>query len=148
MYAIFEDGSRQYRVSVGDTVRLDHREVARKIGKLVPDYMVMGERGMADMGEMEMPIPDNTAPMMGGAGPFGSLGMGGMFTTVKVRRDQKPGDYKDPGWFKHPPGTLAYEFAGQLPDPARQQAPGAVAPAATKDVEVQIRKPAAGHSGH
>jgi large subunit ribosomal protein L21 len=28
MYAIFEDGSRQYRVSVGDTVRLDHREAA------------------------------------------------------------------------------------------------------------------------
>lgn len=28
MYAIFEDGSRQYRVSVGDKVRLDHREAA------------------------------------------------------------------------------------------------------------------------
>jgi large subunit ribosomal protein L21 len=28
MYAIFEDGSRQYRVSVGDTVRIDHREAA------------------------------------------------------------------------------------------------------------------------
>ncbi|HEY8504433.1 MAG TPA: 50S ribosomal protein L21 [Gemmataceae bacterium] len=27
MYAIFEDGSRQYRVSVGDRVRLDHRDV-------------------------------------------------------------------------------------------------------------------------
>lgn len=27
MYAIFEDGSRQYRVSVGDLVRIDHREV-------------------------------------------------------------------------------------------------------------------------
>ena len=26
MYAIFEDGSRQYRVSVGDTLRIDHRE--------------------------------------------------------------------------------------------------------------------------
>ena len=26
MYAIFEDGSRQYRVSIGDTVRIDHRE--------------------------------------------------------------------------------------------------------------------------
>ena len=26
MYAIFEDGSRQYRVAVGDTVRIDHRE--------------------------------------------------------------------------------------------------------------------------
>lgn len=47
---------------------------------------VMGERGMADMGEMEMPLPDNILPKMGG-----------MFTVVKVRRDQKPGDYKDPG---------------------------------------------------
>jgi len=28
MYAIFEDGSRQYRVSVGDKLQLDHREVA------------------------------------------------------------------------------------------------------------------------
>lgn len=28
MYVIFEDGSRQYRVSVGDTVRLDHREAS------------------------------------------------------------------------------------------------------------------------
>ena len=28
MYAIFEDGSRQYRVSVGDRVRIDHREAA------------------------------------------------------------------------------------------------------------------------
>ena len=37
--------------------------------KLVPDYMVMGERGMADMGEMEMPLPDNTLPMMSGQGP-------------------------------------------------------------------------------
>jgi hypothetical protein len=34
-----------------------------------PDYMVMGERGMADMGEMEMPLPDNTVPMMTGKGP-------------------------------------------------------------------------------
>jgi large subunit ribosomal protein L21 len=27
MYAIFEDGSRQYRVSVGDSLRIDHREI-------------------------------------------------------------------------------------------------------------------------
>lgn len=26
MYAIFEDGSRQYRVMVGDTVKLDYRD--------------------------------------------------------------------------------------------------------------------------
>jgi large subunit ribosomal protein L21 len=28
MYAIFEDGSRQYRVTPGDVVRLDYREAA------------------------------------------------------------------------------------------------------------------------
>jgi len=26
-------------------------------GKLVPDYMAMGASGMAEMGEMEMPMP-------------------------------------------------------------------------------------------
>ena len=135
-------------------IGVDHRDVARKISKLVPDYMVMGERGMADMGEMEMPVPDNTAPMIGGKGPFGGVEMGGMFTTVKVRRDQKPGDYKDPGWFRHPQGTVAYELTGQLSEPAREQSRAQGPPAAgvaagtNKDVEVQIRKPAAGHSGH
>src|SRR4051812_28258157 len=109
-------------------IGVDHKDVARKISKLVPDYMVMGERGMADMDEMEMPLPDNTVPMMGGAGPFGSLGMGGMFTTVKVRRDQPRGNYQDPGWFKHPPGTLAYEFTGKLPEPARAAGPRPTAP--------------------
>lgn len=33
-----------------------------------------------------------------------------MFAVVKVRLDQKPGDYKDPGWFKHPEGTVAYDW--------------------------------------
>ena len=124
-------------------IGVDHRDVARKIAKLVPDYMVMGERGMADMGEMQMPLPDNTVPMMTGRGPFGGIEMGGMFTTVKVRREQKPGDYSDPGWFRHPPGTVAQEFTGQLPEPTRAKA----APAAA-DVEVRVRKPASGHSGH
>ena len=95
--------------SLPTMIGVDHRKVANKIVKLIPDYMVMGERGMADMGEMEMPIPDNTLPMMTGTGQFGSLEMGGMFTTVKVRKDQKPGDYKDPGWYKHPPRTVAFE---------------------------------------
>ena len=29
-------------------IGIDHRDVARKISNLIPDYMVMGERGMAD----------------------------------------------------------------------------------------------------
>jgi len=130
-------------------IGVDHREVARKITQLIPDYMVMGERGMADMTEMEMPLPDNTAPMMGGDGPFGSMEMGGMFTTLKVRRDQQPGDYRDPGWYRHPAGTVAYEFTGTLPPAQRGAAPAAPrAGAAPKDIEVQVRKPAAGHHGH
>jgi manganese oxidase len=96
-------------------IGVDHRGVVNKINKLIPDYMVMGERGMADMGEMEMPLPDNTLPMMSGQGPFGAVEMGGMFTVVKVRDGQKHGDYKDPGWYKHPKGTVAYEWTGAAP---------------------------------
>jgi hypothetical protein len=97
-----------------------------------------------------MPIPDNTAPMMTGAGPFGSVEMGGMFSVAKVRAGQKPGDYRDPGWFKHPPGTLAYEFTGQAPGAERQPGDGGSAmprSAPARDVEVQVRKPS-GHAGH
>ncbi|MGK5069422.1 multicopper oxidase family protein [Janthinobacterium sp. RT4P48] len=126
-------------------IGVDHQGVAAKINQLVPGYMVMGERGMADMGEMQMPIPDNTLPMMAGDGPFGAIGMGGMFTTVKVRKDQKPGDYRDPGWYKHPAGSVAYEWTGALPEPVRGQ--GAGKPAAKGGVEMTVRKPA-GHSGH
>ncbi|GGC01647.1 exported copper oxidase [Oxalicibacterium flavum] len=90
-------------------IGVDHRKIADKIIRIIPDYMVMGERGMADMGEMEMPIPDNTLPMMSGHGPFGPIEMGGMFTLVKVRKDQKPGDYTDPGWYRHPSGSVARE---------------------------------------
>jgi hypothetical protein len=92
--------------------------------------MLMGERGMADMGEMEMPLPDNTAPMMTGQGQYGSLEMGGMFTVFKVRRDQKPGDYSDPGPFKHPPGTVAYEWTGAPPGAVRASPPSPETPPA------------------
>jgi len=106
-------------------IGVDHRGVAERISKLIPDYMVMGERGMADMGEMEMPLPDNTLPMMTGAGPFGALEMGGMFTVVKVRDGQKAGDYLDPGWYAHPNGTQAYEWIGDLPQPTTAATPAA-----------------------
>jgi hypothetical protein len=111
----------------------------------MPDYMVMGERGMADMGEMEMALPDNTAPMMTGSGPYGGVEMGGMFSILKVRKDQKPGDYKDPGWYPQPPGTRAFEWTGALPEPARFQAEGKgsmpLAQPPHHDTQVQVRKP-------
>ncbi len=111
--------------NVPTMIGVDHRGIARKIIELVPDYMVMAERGMADMGEMEMPIPDNTVPMMTGQGPYGSLEMGGMFSVVKVRRDQPAGDYKDPGWYPMPKGTQAYEWTGAMAGaPARPTRPG------------------------
>jgi manganese oxidase len=126
-------------------IGVDHREVARKITKLIPDYMVMGERGMHDMTEMEMPLPHNTALMMAGNGPFGAIGMGGMFSTVKVRKGLAAGDYKDPGWFKQPAGTVAFEWTGPTAEPARFKAESSVP--AQPAVEVKARKPT-GHAGH
>ncbi len=133
-------------------IGVDHRDVVSKISKLIPDYMVMGERGMADMGEMEMPLPDNTVPMMTGQGPFGGVEMGGMFSVLKVRQDQAPGDYSSPPWYRHPSGSVAYEWTGALPAAATEPAPGkgsmpsAGVPA--EGIEVQIRKPVSGHSRH
>lgn len=72
--------------------------------------MAMGQHGMkehqqhTDSGHMRG--PDNTLAMMMGKGPFGNIGMGGMFTLVKVRDDLAPGDYRDPGWYAHPSGTV------------------------------------------
>ena len=129
-------------------IGVDHRGVAEKIATLVPDYMVMGEKG-GSMGDMEMPLPDNTLPMMTGQGPFGGIEMGGMFTLLKVRKDQKRGDYKDPGWYRHPAGTVAYEWKGEPPAAVRSRdAGGQAVPAANgPEVEVTVRKPQ-GHQGH
>jgi hypothetical protein len=93
---------------------------------------------------MEMPLPDNTLPMMTGQGPFGPAAMGGMFTLLKVRRGQKPGDYRDPGWYKHPPGTVAREFTGEVPPAPR---PAAAPAPASANPPLDVRKPT-GHEGH
>jgi hypothetical protein len=105
---------------------VDQSGVADRIGALMPDYMFMGmgEKGMAEMQEMAamgMKLPENTLPMMTGEGPFGPIEMGGMFTLLKVRDDQKPGDYADPGWYRHPPGTVAWRLEqGGDPAPAAE----------------------------
>jgi hypothetical protein len=96
--------------------------VAERVNNLVPGYMTMGDKGTA-MNGMQMPLPENTLPMMSGEGPFGGIDMGGMFTVVKVREGLARNDYKDPGWYQHPKGTLAHEWTGELPPAPR--APGA-----------------------
>ena len=94
---------------VPNMIGVDQSRVHKSLSNLLPGYMIMGERGMADMGEMIMPLPQNTLPMMTGDGQFGPIEMGGMFTVLKVRTDQKPGDYSDPGWYQYPKGTVSYE---------------------------------------
>jgi manganese oxidase len=123
-------------------IGVDHRGLVGRLQKLSPDYMVMGERGMADMKEMEMLIPEQTLPMMAGHGPHGPIGMGGMFTTLKVRHNQPRGDYSDPGWFSQPAGTRSFEWTGPLPEPARFAAERPDAP----KVEMEIRKPQGGQA--
>jgi FtsP/CotA-like multicopper oxidase with cupredoxin domain len=85
--------------------------VEEEMRAVLPGYMPMGGDGMAehqvhvDAGHMQG--PENTLPMMGGKGPFGNLEMGGMFTVIKVRDDLAPGDFRDPGWYRNPAGTVA-----------------------------------------
>jgi FtsP/CotA-like multicopper oxidase with cupredoxin domain len=80
-------------------------DVSKRVSKLIPGYMTMGESGMAGMGEMGMPVPRNSIPMLGATGKHGYIDMGGMFTILKVRDNLTT--YDDPGWYENPPGTLA-----------------------------------------
>jgi FtsP/CotA-like multicopper oxidase with cupredoxin domain len=104
--------------AMGHTTRnfvgADQKALAKAVRRLVPEYMPMGSNGMAEMGAMEMPMPANTLPMMTGSGQFGPMEMGGMFTVIKVRDGLAPHDYRDPGPYNHPPGTVAYEFTGAV----------------------------------
>jgi FtsP/CotA-like multicopper oxidase with cupredoxin domain len=114
--------------AMGHNVRtfigVDKRDLVRTLRRITsPDYMAMGSAGMAEMGDMEMPMPDNTLPMMSGFGQYGPMEMGGMFTVVKVREGISPGDYKDPGWYRHPAGTVAHEIDAPAA-PVRRQAQG------------------------
>jgi hypothetical protein len=102
------------------------KQLTRAIRNVVPDFIPMGSSGMAEMGAMEMPMPDNTLPMMTGFGQFGPLEMGGMFTVLKVRIELAANDYRDPGPYRHPEGTVAREFnADARPAPRRNDAPPA-----------------------
>ncbi len=59
--------------SVRTFIGAQHRDLVKAIRRVAsPDYMAMGSAGMAEMGEMEMPMPDNTLPMMTGFAQFGA----------------------------------------------------------------------------
>ena len=70
-----------------------------------------------------------------------------MFTVVKVRRDQKPRDYSDPGWYAQPEGThglradrcwaCRFARARSLPRRTNRETPQTMT----------VRKPAS-HGGH
>ncbi len=134
---------------VPNMIGVSQEGVSKAFSKLVPDYMQMGETGMAEMVDMAemmpMPLPENTLPMMAGKGPFGALAMGGMFTTLKVRKDLPKGFYGDPGDYQQPKGTSAYEWTGKLPEVARASETAKETPA---QVELQVRKPGHEHAGH
>ena len=96
---------------IPNTTGVDQAGVDEQIRAMLPGYLAMGRNGMAehqvhvDMGHHKGPV--NTVAMMVGHGPYGNLEMGGMFTVVKVRDDLAPGDYRDPGWYRAPTGTVA-----------------------------------------
>ena len=96
---------------IPNTLGVDQTRLDKEIKKMLPGFMPMGRYGMAehqdhvDMGHHQG--PENTLAMMTGVGPYGNIEMGGMFTTVKVRNDLRPGDYSDPGWYQAPEETIA-----------------------------------------
>jgi hypothetical protein len=100
---------------VPNTLGVNQRGVEAEIRELLPGYMAMGEaawpstRSTPTSGHMQG--PENTLPMMMGKGPFGNLEMGGMFTVVKVRDDLAAGDFRDPGWYPNPKGTVAHRIS-------------------------------------
>jgi hypothetical protein len=119
---------------IPNTLGVDQSGVEAEIRKLLPGYMAMGQGGMAEHQEHtdsgHMTGPENTLPMMMGKGPFGNLEMGGMFTVIKVRDDLAPGDFRDPGWYPNPAGTVARRISEDpaFGTPTRRGPPAGAAP--------------------
>ena len=129
-------------------IGVDQSAVAEKINRLIPDYMIMGDKG-GSMGDMDMPLPDNTLPMMGGRGPYGSLEMGGMFSVVKVRKNLARNDYRDPGWYRAPKGSVAYEWRGAPQAvPAAPSAPAAASNNSSNQTTTTVNVVRRTHANH
>lgn len=92
---------------------IERGSLDEKIRRFFPDFMgLMSVDGMGHMFSMygskgphiSHQVPPNMSPI-GHPGPFGVIELGGMFTILKVREELS--DYKDPGWYRHPPGSVA-----------------------------------------
>lgn len=92
---------------------INQGDIDKRIKQYFPNFIgLMNINGMGDMFEMygsgemkdQMPTPANISPI-GNPGPFGVIELGGMFTVLKVREGLT--NYTDPGWYQHPPGTVA-----------------------------------------
>jgi len=129
--------------NVKNLIGVSKADLAKAIRKLAPDAMVMGSTGMA-MGDMEMPMPDNTLMMMTWSGQFEPIEMGGMFTVMKIREGLAANDYKDPGPYKNPAGTVAYQI--ENPSAAAPRQSGA-AKSTKSNTEMKAVKPG-GKGGH
>jgi hypothetical protein len=90
--------------------------------------MVMGERGMHDMTEMEMPLPDNTAADDDRHRPFRRRGHGRHVQRRQGPQGPEARRLQGPGLVRAPAGTVAYEFTGALADPARFKADSSPGP--------------------
>lgn len=104
----------QMRHNIPNLTGIDKGDIENRIRSFFPNFIgLMNINGMGEMFEMygsthsmnmKMKFPPNVSPI-GSPGPFGVIDMGGMFTVLKVR-DQLA-SYADPGWYQHPPGTVA-----------------------------------------
>jgi hypothetical protein len=97
-----------------NTLGMRTAELDERVRKLLPDYMTMGQHGMADM-------------------QFGYTDMGGMFTILKVRDGLASYD-EDPGFYAHPPGTVAGPATAAELAMLGVPPPAATKPAATRSV--------------
>jgi manganese oxidase len=96
---------------ISNLVGVNPEQLDQKVRKLLPGYMTMGHAGMGDMGDMGMPIPENSVPMKGAKGKHDYITMGGMFTVLKVR--DRLTSSEDPGWYENPAGTLSVAATAQ-----------------------------------
>ena len=131
-----------------------HEPTAPALKKIAPATCRWAAGAWARWVRWRCSSPDNTLPMMTGYAQFGPVEMGGMFTVVKVRPGLAASDYKDPGWYQHPEGTVAYEWTGpQLAEAPRAKAPDSGVQAAEFRAVDPRKRPvrsatASGHGNH